>query len=327
MTRARCPQMQYNRERMGDPHSPATARSRRPLLQACILAPVAVGSALVLAASSAPAQDVFGGPDPSSHRSGLAWNRAAQTYEDSGADRPAMSPHHGEQRPFVFMMDPSIAAPGEVGLEYSLQAASGTDALRPLPANLGAEGAIQGASVIVGVTKWLALQATGLVYQPAAGAQAQTSATGQAAARVLLTRPDASFRAGVTTLFLRELGGSSGVASRLSASYDVGLLRIAGNAHAEKIFAGGRDSVDLLAFGGASIRATHQLRLGAEYVGQDLEDAFEPGEAEGGARHFAGPVAAVTLLNDAFWITAGPALGLNERSPRLIGRLTMLATF
>lgn len=114
---------------------------------------------------------------------------------------------------------------------------------------------------------------------------------------------------------------------RLTATYDVGQLRIAGNAHAEKVFASGRDSIDLLAFGGASFRATRELRLGAEYVGQDLEDAFEQEEAEGGARHFAGPTAALELQNGRFWITAGPAFGLNSKSPPLQGRLSIVASF
>ena len=118
-----------------------------------------------------------------------------------------------------------------------------------------------------------------------------------------------------------------GVSGRAIASYDVGIVRLVANAHVERVFAAGRDGVDILAFGGVSARVTDQLRLGAEYVGQDLEDAFEHDEAEGGARHYAGPVASLQLANDAFWLTAGPAFGLTERSPRLLGRLSMLVSF
>jgi hypothetical protein len=68
-------------------------------------------------------------------------------------------------------------------------------------------------------------------------------------------------------------------------------------------FASGRDGIDILAFVGASVRATESLRIGAEYVGQDLEDAFEHQEAEGGARHFAAAVGALELADGAFWVT------------------------
>lgn len=100
-----------------------------------------------------------------------------------------------------------------------------------------------------------------------------------------------------------------------------------GNVHAEKVFARGRDSVDLMAFGGVSVRTIDGLRLGAEYVAQDLEDRFERDEAEGGARHYAGPIASVELAHGALWITGGPAFGVNRQSQPLIGRLTMLASF
>jgi hypothetical protein len=280
-----------------------------------------------VAAGRAQAQDVFGGSEGPPRRDGLRWNADAPVDADPGTRADETAVRHGEQRPFVFARDPSILLPGEVSIEYALQGVSGTEALRPLPANLGARGALHGATVGIGATSWLAAFATGLVYQPADGSSQQAAATGQAGLRLLLTRPDAALRAGAETSFVRELAGAMGVASRLSLTYDAGPLRMVGNAYAEKIFTAGRDSVDLLAFGGASVRATSQLRVGAEYVGQDLEDAFESEEAEGGARHFAGPVAAFHLADGSFWVTAGPAFGLNERSPRLIGRLSVAAAF
>ncbi len=289
----------------------------------CWIATVVVS----LAADLAQAQDVFGGSEDRPRRDGLRWNADAPVDAGPGMRADENEARHGEQRPFVFARDPSILLPGEVSLEYALQGVSGTEALRPLPANLGAQGALHGATVGVGATSWLAAFATGLVYQPADEASQPATATGQAGVRLLLTQPDAPLRAGGDAYFLRELAGSVGVASRLSLTYDAGPLRMIGNAHAEKIFAEGRDSVDLLAFGGASVRATSQIRVGAEYVGQDLEDAFESEEAEGGARHFAGPVAAFHLVDGSFWVTAGPAFGLNQRSPKLIGRLSVAAAF
>jgi hypothetical protein len=102
---------------------------------------------------------------------------------------------------------------------------------------------------------------------------------------------------------------------------------VAGNLHLEKVAALDRDGVDALALAGASYRALDELRVGVEYVGQDLEEAFEHDGAEGGARHFAGPTAAVDLHGGRLQIVGGPAFGLNERSPRTMGRVAVLVTF
>ena len=255
------------------------------------------------------------------------WNADPPPQQDEGRTSHPTSVRHGEQRPFVFLQDPSIPLPAEVSVEYTLQGASGVAAMRPLAANLGVQGAVHGATVSIGATPWLAVFASGFVRQPMDQANASVSGTGQAGVRLLFTAPTAPFRLGVSSAVLREFEGSVGVATRVTGTYDIGALRLAGNAHVERVFATGRDSLDLLAFGGASFRATDQLRLGAESVGQDLEDAFERREAEGGARHFAGPVAALQFFGDSLWVTAGPAFGLNEKSPRLLGRLSMVASF
>lgn len=233
----------------------------------------------------------------------------------------------GEQRPFVFTMDPSIPHAGEVSLDYTAQGATGVEAMRPLAANLGARGIVHGLTASVGVAPWLAVFGSGLAHQAFDDRESAVRGTGQAGLRWLASRPGAPLRLGASTFVLREFEGSVGAAARLVASYDFGRLRIAGNAHVEKVFAAHRDSIDLLAFAGASLRATRELRLGVEYVGQDLEDAFEHEEAEGGARHFAGPTAALELQDGRLWITAGPALGLNAKSPPFQGRLSVVATF
>ena len=67
----------------------------------------------------------------------------------------------------------------------------------------------------------------------------------------------------------------------MAASYDLGRLRLATNVHAERAFASGRDNVDVLLLAGASYRVLDEIRIGVEYVGQDLEEALDD---EGGAR-------------------------------------------
>lgn len=257
-------------------------------------------------------------------RPGLVWNGAQQ---DEGVDEEDVARKHGVQRPFAYAVDPSTPFAGEAGLEYLIQGASGVDATRPLPANLAAQGFVHGATVSVGLTDRIAPYASALVYQPMDVNDASSEVTGQGGLMFQLTDPAAAFRLGAHAGFLREFAGDVGASGRLTATYDVGRLRMVGNAHFEKVFADNRDNVDILAFAGASVRTTELLRLGAEYVGQDLEDAIENEEAEGGARHFAALVASLELAEGSFWMTGGPAFGLNERSPDLMGRLSLLALF
>ena len=92
------------------------------------------------------------------------------------------------------------------------------------------------------------------------------------------------------------------------------------------MFADGRDAVDVMVQAGASYRIVSVLRAGVEYVGQDLEEAFNSG-AEGGARHFVGPTASLQLLSDCLTASAGPAFGLSDRSPRVLGRMAVAYAF
>ena len=61
-------------------------------------------------------------------------------------------------------------------------------------------------------------------------------------------------------------------------------------------------------------------RLGAEYLGQDLEESFSPG-AEGGARHFLGPVASVQVWHKRITLIGGPSVGLSSISPDFVARV------
>jgi hypothetical protein len=77
---------------------------------------------------------------------------------------------------------------------------------------------------------------------------------------------------------------------------------------------------------GASYRVVSWFRAGVEWVGQDLEEAFDDG-AEGGARMFVGPTGAFQLLQDRLSIVAGPSVGLSSGSPKLLGRLAVAYGF
>jgi hypothetical protein len=113
--------------------------------------------------------------------------------------------------------------------------------------------------------------------------------------------------------------GDSGVWTQVAFSQDISRVRLAATVHAEHVFSGGRDPLDVMVQAGASCRIVGGFRLGVEYVGQDLEEAFDT-EAEGGARQFLGPVASLQLLKDRLSLVAGPSFGLSRYSPEFLGR-------
>jgi hypothetical protein len=121
-------------------------------------------------------------------------------------------------------------------------------------------------------------------------------------------------------------GGANGAFGQVAFVGETGRLRMAATVHGEHVFSPGRDGVDVMVQLGASMRVMGRLRLGVEYVGQDLEEAFK-GEAEAGARHFVGPTASMQVFQDRLSIVAGPSFGLSDLSPQLLGRLAVAYAF
>jgi hypothetical protein len=78
---------------------------------------------------------------------------------------------------------------------------------------------------------------------------------------------------------------------------------------------------------GVSYSILDSLRMGAEYLVQDLEGAWEKDEADGGIRHFVGPNLALELADHRVKLAAGPAFGLSPGSPRVLGRLAATYAF
>jgi hypothetical protein len=120
--------------------------------------------------------------------------------------------------------------------------------------------------------------------------------------------------------------GDSGAWIQASFSQDISRVRLAATVHGEHVFATGRDPLDIMVQAGTSVRIVGGFRLGAEYVGQDLEESIDPG-AEGGARHFVGPTASLQLLRDRLSIVAGPSFGLSALSPKVLGRAGVAVGF
>jgi hypothetical protein len=113
--------------------------------------------------------------------------------------------------------------------------------------------------------------------------------------------------------------GDNGMFLQAAIRADIARLRLGGMLHGEHIFADGRDPVDVMVDVGASYLLVGTLRAGIEYVGQDLEETFSPG-AEGGARHFLGPIASAQFFGDRLTLVVGPSVGLSRISPDFAAR-------
>lgn len=227
---------------------------------------------------------------------------------------------------FAHLPSPVLPAPLDVVGTYAASYASTDGAARPLAALARQSGFVSELGAELGVLPRLSLSGVARLAPPRDG-ERSGSAAGQGALRLAITDPDArSFRLIAGAGYARDFGAVSAPFIDLTATVDIQRVRIASHVRGEKALDTGRDAVDLVAASGISVRTLDVLRVGAEYVGQDFEDAWEPEEAEGGVRHFAGLTVAVAP-SERVSIVGGPALGLSEASPRLVGRVALSALF
>jgi hypothetical protein len=221
--------------------------------------------------------------------------------------------------------DPArIATPGRaVGL---MRITYGGESLtRPFSGNLATSGGLVEFGGEVGLADRLSLVAIGAQGQDGAG-------SGQTGAMLglrwsLLPRAVRKTQLVISGGVLRELQGSGGAWARLSFGQDAGRARIAASVHGERLFTAGRDAIDLIVTTGASMRLLDTVRAGIEYVGQDLEGAFDGREAEGGARHLLGPTVSAALFNERVSATVGPAVALGAGQSHLLGRVAVACQF
>jgi hypothetical protein len=224
----------------------------------------------------------------------------------------------GYERSFAFMDDPSLPGAKHAAMSYSIGAGSSAGALRPVQATPDGTAFVHSLGVDIGLLPRLSLFTDAYLEQPLSGSSITTGAVA-AGGRVLLTRPSSKrLRVVMKTAFLRDFAGGLGGYVQASGSYDLGRVRFAGTAHVEKIFAPGRDAIDLVAVLGVSVRVAQPLRLGVEYIAQDLEELGGDG-AEAGMRSFVGPSATVALLRNRLLVGAGTAVE-TARHPSIVGR-------
>lgn len=235
--------------------------------------------------------------------------------------KEAEHPWDKTPRPWLYSADPTAPAPKQIITTLSLgYAQTNRGAARPFAADVAHAGAVFSAGAEVGILRYLSGHAEGLL----AGGGQPNSSISAGAMLGLSAFPlggqgpvDVAISAG----YLRELGGSNGLWFRGAVAGDLGRFRLSATALGEHVFEPGRDGVDVLMTAGVSVKALDILRVGTEYVVQDLEGAWDPEEADGGIRHFVSAQVALQL-GRRVQLGLGPALGLSPNSPRFLGRMS-----
>jgi hypothetical protein len=192
-----------------------------------------------------------------------------------------------------------------------------TEGSRPLSANVGRTLALVSADV--SLLPWLAL--TGSAY----GDGRAAGAGGGLRVSLLPRASSTHFVLGAGAM--RAIEGVAGAWASLAAQQDLGRVRVGASVHGEHLFSAGRDALDVLVSAGASVAIAGPIRAGVEWVGQDLEAAADPEEAEGGVRAFAGPTASAELFDRRLAIVGGPAFGLTRGAPPVGARLSIAYAF
>jgi hypothetical protein len=252
----------------------------------------------------------------------------AQAEEEARVQEELATPGRvtRQERPFAFLTDATTPSAGVVSMGYAFGLGSGISAERPLPVNLATAKGSSTVSLGYGLTDRLAPYASATFAESATTGTMGTTA--MAGATYQLTHPYAPLHASLSGAYLHEgASGASGLSALAAVSLDRGPLVLAANVRADKLFAAHRDSVDVFALLGASYRVLGPLRLGAEYVGQDLEEMTGEEDAEGGARHAAGPDVALDLDGGRYQLAVASGFGLTAKSPRTVVRAAFAFNF
>lgn len=114
------------------------------------------------------------------------------------------------------------------------------------------------------------------------------------------------------------------LAGVLDARAQLGRVELTMQVRAAHYFRVGRDPVDVLVATAALVRAAGWLRVGAEYVGEELEGAFaDDGDNASGGRHYLGATAALQLAGGQLRLraTAGTVMTGTQLGPSVRGSL------
>lgn len=124
----------------------------------------------------------------------------------------------------------------------------------------------------------------------------------------------------------RDQQADPAITGRMTRFFDSKPLYGGFTTYFEKAFGVGRDPIDIVvtaAFGGY---ITPVIRASIEYAAQDLEDAWEADEAEGGMKQFLG-VNLGWLAFRGMEILAGVGTELSRKTPAPMARLLIRYSF
>jgi len=220
-----------------------------------------------------------------------------------------------DERPFVYALDPVGPQQGEVEANYALTVGSSqSGAIRFVDPTLGnGTGVVQQVGAQAGLIDQIAIGAFGLM-STAPGATSLGTGGGYVHVTAIAPSPerDRGGTLGFTLYGVREFEGVFAMSLFLNGGYTIRGLTIAGNAQFERRFTSRADGIDLLARLGVTydvLRGRESaLRVGVEYVGQDLEDAFEEEEAEGGAIHLIALSSTASLVDRRLSLGLAPGM-------------------
>lgn len=237
-----------------------------------------------------------------------------------------------DDRPFVYAMDAVGPEGHDVDATYSVNVgASASGAVRFIDPTVGQRGVVQQLGAQVGLHPVVAVGAFGLM---ATSAGTQPLGTGGGYVHLTALRPQDALRGptlGFTVMGLREFGGVFAMSLFVDGGYRANGFEFVANGQVERRFSSTADPIDLLFRFGANYDVLHgsgrSLRLGVEYVGQDLEDYFEDEEAEGGAVHLVAFATTATLLERRLHLGLAPGLVVANGAPGFGGRLSVGYTF
>jgi len=254
----------------------------------------------------------------------LLSTQAARADDEPDAVRPPDAAPRRAERPWLYADD--ATTPGQwqtlVGTRLTYSAGD-RSVTRPFASNASTPGGLAEVNGEVGLLSTLSVAATGVM------GLGDTLSGGMTAGLRFAPLADAKipFRLVLGGGYLLERSAGNGMFFRVAATYDAGAFRFGGTFHGEHIFLPGRDSVDAMMILAANVKLGHIVRLGVEYVAQDLEGYVDREEAEGGVRHFLGPTSSFELLEKRLFVAFGPAVGLSYGSPKLVGRASVAYAF
>lgn len=237
-----------------------------------------------------------------------------------------------DDRPFVYAVDAVGPEGHDVDATYAINVgASASGAVRFVDPTVGQRGIVQQLGAQVGLHPNVAVGAFGLM---AATMGTQALGTGGGYVHFTVLRPQDGRRGatlGFTLMGLREFGGVFASSLFIDGGFRANGFEFVANAQIERRFSSAADPIDLLFRFGANYDVLHgsrrSLRLGVEYVGQDLEAYVEPSEAEGGAVHLVALSTTATLLDRRLHLGLAPGLVVSNGAPGFGGRLSVGYTF